>query len=294
MLIDQGAINTEKNQYSFENEPGYMSAMYGALGVLLEAQAIGHDLDADLVVQLHEAAINQVVSRDSWAHMLRDRYGYADACLVSFATNPESYKAQQLFQDSRFRLEGVFFGVNAKMNTLTAEGFTELVAETQTPNATYRLHRFDVAGQQLSQAITDPTAFDAGDAYAVRAVSAQPRHASPHANNSIALEARLNQLLQEYRTASRASTDPPAKIRAIARFCASLERTHVFSDGNARTVGFLVVNKLLLEAGLGPAMIEDPNRFDGLSVDELTQEIVNGQAAFERYADADESNRSVP
>jgi hypothetical protein len=63
-----------------------------------------------------------------------------------------------------------------------------------------------------------------------------------------------------------------------------LERAHLFDDGNARTIGLLVVNKLLLENGLRPAMMEDPNRFDGFSTDELVAEIKQGQATFARYS----------
>ncbi|UKE72264.1 hypothetical protein [Xanthomonas graminis] len=44
------------------------------------------------------------------------------------------------------------------------------------------------------------------------------------------------------------------------------------------------MNKLLIENDLRPAMMEDPNRFDGFSTDELVAEIKQGQATFAHYS----------
>jgi type II secretory pathway component PulF len=51
-------------------------------------------------------------------------------------------------------------------------------------------------------------------------------------------------------------------------------------DGNTRTFGILLVNRLLLKEGLEPAIMEDPNRFNGYAVSELVDEIKKGQNLF--------------
>lgn len=72
-----------------------------------------------------------------------------------------------------------------------------------------------------------------------------------------------------------------AIIHAIAELCRNLQHTHPFRDGNARTIGCILVNGLLLREGLSPAIIDNVNKFDGYSVDELVLTIKNGQQSFQ-------------
>jgi hypothetical protein len=95
---------------------------------------------------------------------------------------------------------------------------------------------------------------------------------------------RLETILTQYdKGLVRAETDLDKK-RVIARACRSLEIGHFFTDGNQRTVAFLVLNKMLIENQLQPVILPDPFVFDGyLSVDQLVEEIDKGQDIFKQY-----------
>ena len=91
---------------------------------------------------------------------------------------------------------------------------------------------------------------------------------------------RATDIIDSYHREIRAADTPDKKLAAIARCCRDLEISHLFADGNARTVGFCVANKLLIENGFSPVILENPNRFDGYSVNELVQELKDGMEKF--------------
>ena len=72
------------------------------------------------------------------------------------------------------------------------------------------------------------------------------------------------------------------KLHAIARLCQDLDQFHVFVDGNIRTTGILVLNKLLLENKLAPAAMKDVNQLDCLSEQEIVDLIKEGQEYFRK------------
>ncbi len=89
-------------------------------------------------------------------------------------------------------------------------------------------------------------------------------------------------LTQYYREISRATT-ADEKLSAIVRVCRALEVTHIFSDGNQRTIAFALLTKLLLENGFSPAILNDPYMFDGyLGIKEMVAEVKRGFANFYR------------
>jgi fido (protein-threonine AMPylation protein) len=66
------------------------------------------------------------------------------------------------------------------------------------------------------------------------------------------IEAHVEDVLREHHQAMRSCVGAEAKIERIAHTCHELALTHPFSDGNGRVIGGLLVNRLLLEAGLPP------------------------------------------
>nr|MDT0250296.1 Fic family protein [Endozoicomonas sp.] len=91
----------------------------------------------------------------------------------------------------------------------------------------------------------------------------------------------VKEYIESYNTGiSNCQTDDK-KIRVIAELCRNLEVIHWFADGNARTIGYLLVNQLLLSNGLSPSVIKDANYFDGWSVDQLASMICEGQQKFQ-------------
>lgn len=89
-------------------------------------------------------------------------------------------------------------------------------------------------------------------------------------------EARVQGIINTYNDELAAAATDDEKYTAIARCCRDLEISHVYADGNARTIGFCLVNKLLVENQLPPVILENPNRFDGYSVAQLVDEMKEG------------------
>ena len=70
------------------------------------------------------------------------------------------------------------------------------------------------------------------------------------------------------------------KLEIIIRVCQALDQAHVFWDGNIRTVVFITMNKMLIENGLNPTCMYDPNTLDCTDVRTLIQQVKDGQAYF--------------
>jgi Fic/DOC family len=87
------------------------------------------------------------------------------------------------------------------------------------------------------------------------------------------VRARADSILASYEKEKAAATTPEEKRLAVARATQDLYRSHLFQDGNTRTVVFLTMNRLLLDAGLGPAILAEPRAAAGYSLREFAGEI---------------------
>jgi hypothetical protein len=90
-------------------------------------------------------------------------------------------------------------------------------------------------------------------------------------------------VIDRYHTEITSAHTEDARLTAIARVCQDLDQMHLFADGNIRTVVFLVLNKLLLEQGYSPVIMDEPNVFDAKSVDQLKALIKAGQRRFRSF-----------
>lgn len=71
------------------------------------------------------------------------------------------------------------------------------------------------------------------------------------------------------------------KLAAIAELLRALEIFHLFSNGNQQVFAFLLLNKLLIENNIPPAILEDGRIFSGrFSLDNMVDEIYNGILNF--------------
>jgi hypothetical protein len=94
------------------------------------------------------------------------------------------------------------------------------------------------------------------------------------------VKARINTIIDDYQRKILLAENERDKIRLIAICIQELEVTHPFPDGNCRTFCLLALNKLLIQNGLTPSLIENPNQFDAYSIEELCDQIILGQQAF--------------
>lgn len=92
---------------------------------------------------------------------------------------------------------------------------------------------------------------------------------------------KINDIFATFYTEIENAADKEAKLLAIVAACRKLEIGHFFSDGNQRTIVFVILNKLLLENNFLPVILEDPLVFDGYhSKRELLKDISQGMANF--------------
>lgn len=66
------------------------------------------------------------------------------------------------------------------------------------------------------------------------------------------------------------------KLQAIILMITKLERIHPFRDANCRTFCMVLLQTEILNLGLLPPIMDDPNRFDGFSQSELFEQVVKG------------------
>lgn len=94
---------------------------------------------------------------------------------------------------------------------------------------------------------------------------------------------------KQYRAAIAAAKNTAEKITSIVTYIQNMHQYHPFADGNGRTFVFFLLNKLLMDNEFSPSIVNNPGNFTAWSVQELVDEIKEGQIRFESLCDADEA-----
>jgi hypothetical protein len=100
------------------------------------------------------------------------------------------------------------------------------------------------------------------------------------AKDAGAIRARAQAILAGYVDEIGRAGGESEKRLAIARATQGLCRLEPFEDGNTRTLLFLLMNRLLLDARLLPAILLEPKAAIGFSLEELADDIRLGQIVF--------------
>ena len=95
-------------------------------------------------------------------------------------------------------------------------------------------------------------------------------------NPEEAMAQSLAYLLDVYKYNSYHSATPSDKIKSIISLVQDCDQLHPFIDGNIRSFAVIFLNHLLMMNGFPPTIMDDPNHFDGYSVDELVEEVIRG------------------
>ena len=82
-----------------------------------------------------------------------------------------------------------------------------------------------------------------------------------------------------------AAQDDNQQLFAIAKVVQRLEHIHPFYDCNCRVFCMVVLNTLLMQNGFSPALIDDPNKFDAYSIQELVALIQVGMQRTKTLCD---------
>lgn len=95
----------------------------------------------------------------------------------------------------------------------------------------------------------------------------------------------LDNLYQQLEKISDSPHASDLKITAIVSAVQELEQIHPFADANCRTFCLVLLNSLLMQQGFEPAIIDDPNKFDGFSVKELVETVQYGMQETRKLVD---------
>lgn len=243
LLID--AKHHARGKYGFESEAGYMAAMMRAFTRMLRDHV--PRVTADYYRELHDMAVADVLTRSG----------------QQMATG---------FRNSK--IYGVAFRPDA--DTWSQAGYDELVAKynSREQDPYYGEHGHPLGDDVLA---SEPSAM-VGPGLAEKELKLKP----------LALE-RCRRLadwvlrvyyekIEKIKGAQGDTQD--ARLTAIVRCCQDLDQLHLFFDGNIRTIVFLLMNKLLMDNGLLPTIMDEPNILDCKSVAEIKQAVLAGQARF--------------
>jgi hypothetical protein len=274
MLLDRSAWDDGRHAgLRFENEPGYMGAMYNGLSRVLQAHQRGRLLDAAMLEEVHAAA-TQGVYQMRVTLELQGEAAFQHAAELTrpagaAASTPRAQGGPDRFEPGFGDLSTASFGLSAGIN-VTPAGLEEFFAnQALHPEGQKCTMATQNERRELAR-LYSPSGWDGKcDLKLVAPILSREQN-----------KAKADAIIAHYRQALPRAATPEAKLAEIAGCVQRLEQSHLFQDGNARTNGFLVLNKLLLENGFSPAMFADPNRFDANSTAELVQQIRQGQQAF--------------
>jgi hypothetical protein len=88
---------------------------------------------------------------------------------------------------------------------------------------------------------------------------------------------RVTAIIERYNKEIVEVEGKDAKLTAILKCCQDLELAHTFTDGNLRTTAFLVLNRLLIQNGMSPTVLGEPNNLDGHTIEQLIPQVLEGQ-----------------
>lgn len=93
---------------------------------------------------------------------------------------------------------------------------------------------------------------------------------------------KVDQLFGNYYAEIQQTPHSDKKLSLIILLCLKLEIGHFFEDGNQRAIVFVLLNKLLLENGFSPVILDDPFVFDGyLTISQLVSSVKTGMTYFQ-------------
>jgi hypothetical protein len=90
-------------------------------------------------------------------------------------------------------------------------------------------------------------------------------------------EEKVTGIIERYNHQIATAGPEEAKLTAILKCCQDLEVAHTFTDANLRTTAFLILNRLLIQNGLSPTVLGDPNNLDGHTIEQLIPQVRAGQ-----------------
>ena len=225
-------------------EPGYSDAMNSAFSYMLNN--LNTKLNAEEFKKIHQLCIHQVKGSD----IFREEFhpgGYG------FNPKKASLLAKNEWEEDKLIItwpRSLVLNSEEIINNSISDGYLsyyfELEGHVQGIRSLYEA-KFDENNEEVKKIIVD----------------------------------KINKFFDEYYAKMKMAKDNNEKLSLIVSLCKKLEIGHFFSDGNQRTIVFVILNKLLIENKFYPTILDDPTMFDGYhSKAELVEDVKRRQKYF--------------
>ena len=233
-------------------EPGYYQSMMDAFEAL--PFTIGKPISLSSIAELHDVAVGKIPSMMKGITSLPMEY-YLDTDSYEDALN-------ELF------ISKILYSTQKAMETLSEQPLCRGVDYTPSFMKTERMQFLSIASKKE-----------------------QKLRIKSNGLPTEKIETLITPILSHYYKSISHLDSLQDKLSAIAELLRALEVAHFLPDGNQRTYSFLLLNKLLIENNIPPAILDDPYLFDGfMTVQEMANEIKIGIVNF--LNENEESQRS--
>lgn len=277
LVIDDEHLKENQNQWLFENEPGYLSGILDSFIAMLAHHK--EKLSVEMFEDFHDLSVDNVYTR----------------CCQS------SNKQSQNQMKRGFRDDDTIVHFDLSPINSTRKGINEFLTRNKDTSILIdeddddeEIDRKFLKGD-MEYCLVDnevPT-YDnySTDTDIDMTLATGPKTRQQCIDNVTRMLNTLHSTIgQHLHHTNSVGVDESAIVKAIAQFCQELDQYHPFHDGNIRTVAFITMNKLLLEHGMNPTVLNNPNILDGYDIDLLADKITEGQKRFAAIRDQDHAN----
>jgi hypothetical protein len=297
-------LNLDKAWLPFEqNEPGYLKALYTAFTRIFD---FSEEITVDFIKTLHQLA-TQEVALNNFKEKGVDKKGafrFSDTGSFGLATSnfspdglqelverletgsPETYKNNIYISfyfgaGTRFNINHDFIVTLKELQTKTTE-LKDVDLEIFRKFSANTL-AFRYIQKTLKSLIHTKTNAEIATVLYKEAqrcgmgITMELKSTQPDKSNET-LESEMHTLIANYQTAISKALSAEDKLLAIISFIQTCEQLHPFIDGNCRVFCMLLLNHLLLRNGFPLVILDDPNRLDGFSTQEIMNELLQGMS----------------
>ncbi|MCB0843705.1 MAG: Fic family protein [Bacteroidetes bacterium] len=261
MLIDR-QVHQNDNKHFYDISRGFMGSMMK--GLKLNIENLGEPLTMDFLSQLHDTATSFVTY---------------DEFNDNMELHPTLILRPEHFQQTGIKNVSNSWGVHP--TETTEEGVRELEAlmreQTQAMVQTGTLTEFQrgLIQENPNSPIYYSALTDRSQPFTAFRWSTALRNLEPNIQEATAN--LMEFVIQKYNAAIEEARSEDEKLEAIIDCCRGMGVIHPFIDANGRTFMILLLNKLLMDNGMDPTVLQDQGLMIGLPKRDLIRLIKEGQ-----------------
>lgn len=272
----------EEGKFAYEAiEPGYYQGVLKGWSVMLESVLSEEEVTPDLILKLHDHCVDGLITEDYPYGVPKGFRTFQDGgeafylekgqtvSKEGFEELLDSYKNQQYVDevgDIVYLYKGVMFHPESTIQLDPNQGQCRRLSEK---------YKFKLMNNRELNFV------DEMNTLAETNIDPREQISSPMIKlkpvRTVFLRIVIQKLIDQFNTSSKSLED-------IVRLIQSLDQVHPFVDGNIRTFGILLLNMLLITHAELPCVMDDVNRFDCLSTNELVNYIREGQSYFQNIS----------